>query len=234
MIDTLPVHFTLSEFRAVTPLDEFNIWDCVLERNSERISVKRRDTARENLERILVATFKLANTVGFRAMTLRDLCGETGMSMGGLYGYIQNKDQLAAMIEDMVRYVSGMLPNWFKHLDSPLDQVECIVRAFIYFAEILQPWVFFVFLESRTLAPAQRQVAKESELLTNEHIASLLQATGKMSAPDAFLLAAHCMALAQDWHVKRWKFRSTPISVDAFADSVIQVIRARVASAVID
>ncbi|MBC7502972.1 MAG: TetR/AcrR family transcriptional regulator [Herminiimonas sp.] len=228
MIDTLPVNFTLAEFRKVTPINELNIWDCLLERNGERISVKRRDTARDNLQRILISTFGLANTVGFRAMTLRDLCRETGMSMGGLYGYIQNKDQLAAMIEDMVRYVSGMLPDWFRHLPSPLDQVECMVRAHIYFAEILQPWLFFVFLESRTLAPAQRKVAKASELTTHEHIATLLESTGNLTAAEAFLLAAHCMALAQDWHVKRWKFRSTPVCVDEFADSVVQLIRARV------
>lgn len=231
MIDTLPVNFTLSEFRKVAPLNESNIWECLLDRNSARISVKRRDIARDNLERILVSTFSLANKVGFRAMTLRDLCRETGMSMGGLYGYIQNKDQLAAMIEDMVRYVSGMLTDLFKHLSSPLDQVECMVRAYIYFGEILQPWLFFVFLESRTLAPAQRKIAKASELSTHEHIATLLESTGKLSKGESFLLAAHCMALAQDWHVKRWKFRSTPISVDEFADSVVQMIRARVAVA---
>jgi hypothetical protein len=37
-------------------------------------------------------------------MSLRDLCKEAGLSMGGLHGYIGTKDDLAAMIEDVVRY----------------------------------------------------------------------------------------------------------------------------------
>ncbi len=223
----LPVSFTLSEFRKTTPLDGSNVWALLLDRNSARISVKRRDTALENLEKIFVATFALANSVGFRAMTLRDLCRETGLSMGGLYGYIESKDQLAAMIEDLVRHVSQILPNWFKHVSSPLDQIECLLRAHIYLSEILQPWLYFVFLESRALPSAQREVAKASELGSQSNIAALIESTGKFSGDEASLLAAHCMALIEDWYVKRWKYRTTKISVDHFAQSVVELVRSR-------
>jgi AcrR family transcriptional regulator len=224
----LAVGFTLAEFRAATPLDESNIWEALFDRNSERIGVKRREAALENLEKIFVATFRLANTVGFRAMTLRDLCQETGLSMGGLYAYLENKDQLAAMIEDAVRYVTELLPGWFQHVSAPLDQMECILRAYIYLCEIFQPWLYFVFLESRTLAPAQRDIAKASELYFQSHIAKLINAAGTFPADETYLLAAHCMSLVQDWHLKRRKFRAANISVDAFARSVVQLIRSRV------
>ncbi len=182
MMETLPVSFTLAQFREVTPIDESNIWALLLERNSGRISVKRRDTALENLENIVVATFRLANTVGFQAMTLRDLCRESGFSMGGLYGYIENKDQLAAMIEDMVNHVTEMLPTWFKHVTSEIDQIESILRAYICLSEIFQPWLYFVFLESRTLQPAQRDIAKASELHMQSHLARLIGADAGLSA----------------------------------------------------
>lgn len=227
-IEALPIGFTLAEFRKATPLDESNIWIFLFDRNSERIGVKRRDAALENLEKIFSATFRLANTVGFRAMTLRDLCRETGLSMGGLYGYIENKDQLAAMIEDMVRHATELLPSWFKHFDDPLDQMECILRAYIYLSEIFQPWLYFVFLESRTLPPDQRDIAKSSELSIQSHLAALIKSAGNFSAADAALLAAHCMSLVQDWHLKRWKFRSANISVDAFAKSVVGLLRSYV------
>jgi AcrR family transcriptional regulator len=227
MMETLPVSFTLSQFRNVTPIDENNIWECLLERNGTRISVKRRDTARENLKKIIIATFQLANTVGFQAMTLRDLCRETGFSMGGLYGYIENKDQLAAMIEDMVSHVTEMVPTWFSAVEQPLDQIESILRAYIYLSEIFQPWLYFVFLESRTLQPLQRAIAKGSELHLQSHLARLAQESAGISADDAFLFAAHCMSLAQDWHLKRWKFGAANIPVDKFSQSVVQLSRLR-------
>lgn len=225
MMESLPVNFTLAQFRAVTPLDETNIWTFVFDRNAERIAVKRRAPALENLQKIFNATFHLANTVGFRAMTLRDLCRETGLSMGGLYGYIQNKDQLAAMIEDAVRQVSEQMPTWFLHVQSPQDRIECLLRAFIYSSEILQPWLFFVFLESRALPVEQRKVAKEAELRFHSHLAQTIEATGRFDADGAFLLAAHCMAFVQDWYVKRWKYHAAKIDVDAFAESAVQLLR---------
>jgi len=224
----LPVSFNLAQFRAVTPLDESNLWEALFDRNSERIGVKRRESALENLEKIFVATFRLANTVGFRAMTLRDLCQETGLSMGGLYGYIENKDQLATMIEDSVRYVTEMLPGWFQHVEAPLDQMECILRAYVYLCEIFQPWLYFVFLESRNLPQAQRDTAKASELYFQSHIAKLIHAAGSFPANDVYLLAAHSISLIQDWHFKRRKFRAADISADAFARSVVQLIRSRI------
>ncbi len=224
-IELLPVNFSLAEFRMAIPINESNVWAFLLERNSDRIGVKRREAALENLQKIFEATFLLANTVGFRAMTLRDLCRETGLSMGGLYGYIENKDQLAGMIEDMVRYVTEMLPTWFKHIASPLDELECILRAHIFLSEIFQPWAYFVFLESRTLQLDHRDIAKGSELSIQTHIASLIKTTGSFSADDATLLAAHCMSLVQDWHLKCWKFGGINIDANAFADSVVQFIR---------
>jgi AcrR family transcriptional regulator len=230
-IQVLPAHFTLAQFRRAAPLNETNIWEFLFDRNSARIGVKRRDTAVENLEKIFLATFRLANTVGFPVMTLRDLCRETGLSMGGLYAYIENKDQLAAMIEDLVRHVTQMLPAWFAHITQPAAQIESIVRANIFLAEMFQPWLYFVFLESRTLQPAQRDDAKAAELFIQSHLTALFRNAGEFDDGAAALLAAHCMSLVQDWHLKRWKFRAANVRADAFADSVIDLLRSRLAAA---
>ena len=232
-IQVLPAHFSLAQFRLAVPLNESNIWEFLFDRNSTRIGVKRREAALENLEKIFVATFRLANTVGFAVMTLRDLCRETGLSMGGLYAYIENKDQLAAMIEDFVRYVTEMLPSWFRFVSTPQAEIEAILRANIFLAEMFQPWLYFVFLESRTLQPAQREDAKASELFIESHLAKLIVATGDFSVEAAPLVAAHCMSLVQDWHLKRWKFRAAHIHVDQFADSVVGVLQSHLRNAAI-
>ncbi|MBJ7311003.1 TetR/AcrR family transcriptional regulator [Rugamonas sp. CCM 8940] len=209
----------------MTPLDGANIWAFLLDRYAERIGVKRRKPALENLEKIFNATFRLANDVGFRAMTLRDLCHETGMSMGGLYGYIDGKDQLAEMIEEVVRQATTEIPRMFGGVDSALDRLEGMIRASIYLSEILQPWFYFVFMDSRVLAAEQRQVAKESELYVQTVIAATIEQIVPRPACDATLLAAHCLALFQDWYVKRWKYRAAKISPDDFADSTVRFVR---------
>ncbi|HEY1150128.1 MAG TPA: TetR/AcrR family transcriptional regulator [Pseudoduganella sp.] len=217
--------FDFKQFQATTPLDGTTIWTWLFTRNAQRITVKRARPALENLEKIFAATFRLANEVGFRAMTLRDLCRETGLSMGGLYGYISTKDQLAEMIEDVVRHASGAVPEWYAHVEDPLERLEAMVRGWIYLSELLQPWFYFVYMDSRALKPEQRATAKESEL----NVQAVLADTIRQAAPERpcnpELLAAHCLAAFQDWYVKRWKYRSSKIDVDEFAASVVAVVR---------
>lgn len=217
--------FNFQQFQGMTPLDGVNIWAYLLDRNAERITVKRRKPALENLEKIFNATFKLANEVGFRAMNLRDLCGETGLSMGGLYGYISNKDQLAEMIEDVVRHATHEMPLLFVELRDPLDRIEALIRASIYISEILQPWFYFVFMDSRVLQPQQRNTAKDSELHVQSVIADIIMLIPDRPRGSADLMAAHIMAMFQDWYVKRWKYRAAAVDPDRFADSAVRMMR---------
>ncbi|CAN7473952.1 TetR/AcrR family transcriptional regulator [Duganella sp. Dugasp56] len=221
----MQAQFDFQQFQAMTPLDGENIWAYLLDHNAGRITVKRRKPALENLEKIFRATFKLANDVGFRAMNLRDLCRETGLSMGGLYGYISGKDQLAEMIEDVVRHATHEMPRMFEDVTDPLDKLEALVRASIYVSEILQPWFYFVFMDSRVLQAAQRNTAKESELHVQALIAGVIAQMPRRAEGKPELLAAHVMAMFQDWYVKRWKYRAADVSPDQFADSAVRMMR---------
>jgi len=216
--------FDFEQFQRMTPLNGDTIWTYLVDRHAERIGVKRRKPALENMEKIFVATFRLANDVGFRAMSLRDLCRETGLSMGGLYGYIESKDQLAEMIEDVVRHVIQELPRMFAHVPEPLARLEAIVRATIYLSEILQPWFYFVYMDSRVLSHEQRAMAKGSEMSVQTLISQLLAELKPQPKGDPTLLAAHIMSMFQDWYVKRWKYRAAKVHVDDFADSVLLLI----------
>lgn len=215
----------------MTPLDGANIWAFLLDRYADRIGVKRRKPALENLEKIFNATFRLANEVGFRAMNLRDLCRETGLSMGGLYGYISGKDQLAEMIEEVVRHATQEVPRMFAHVDDPLDRLEALIRASIFLSEILQPWFYFVFMDSRALPPQQRAMAKESELYVQALIVDLIERVQPRPDGAAPLLAAHCMAMFQDWYVKRWKYRAAKVTPDQFAESTVRAVRSYLGAA---
>lgn len=217
--------FDFAQFEKMTPLNGDTIWAYLVDRHAERIGVKRRKPALENMERIFGATFRLANEVGFRAMSLRDLCRETGLSMGGLYGYIDSKDQLAEMIEDVVRHASQELPRMFLHVQAPLERLESLVRATIYLSEILQPWFYFVYMDSRVLSFEQRGMAKNSELSIQAEIADMIGQLQPAPSGNPDLLAAHIVAMFQDWYIKRWKYRAAKVHVDDFADSTLAMIR---------
>jgi AcrR family transcriptional regulator len=211
---TLPPRFSFAQFKQVAPVNTSNLLEFIIERHGKRITVKRTDTAHENLRKIFDATFKIANKVGFAGMSLRDLCKDTGLSMGGLYGYIASKDDLAAMIEDLIRHVGSEIPKWFKSQPSASDRLDATLRGHIFM--------------SRSLSSTQKKVVRDSELTFQKDISQLIVASGVQDYACAEMAAAHCQAVIQDWYVKRWKYKQLNLSVDAFADSVSQLIESLV------
>jgi AcrR family transcriptional regulator len=227
-LDLPSPRFLFADFKRVAPVDAGSVWPLLLERNAHRMTVKRPAAAMENLRAIVETTFRLANKVGFGAMTLRDLSRECGLSMGGLYGYIASKDDLAAMIEDMIRYLAGEIPFWFAGRFTAPERLGATLRAHVYATELLHPWFYFVFLESRTLSDSQRQVAKAAEMAVHQGLTTLVTDAGVDDTTDAHLLAGHLIAVAQDWYVKRWKYKQAKLGVDAFADSLCALAMARI------
>lgn len=225
----LPPYFTLAQFKRVNPIPPDTLWELIYTRNADAIKVKRLPAALDNLRSIFEATFLLANHVGFGAMTLRQLSQATGMSMGGLYGYLQSKDALAAMIEDLIRHIGQEIPNWFtKNAISPLERLDSCLRAHVFMSELLQPWFYFVFMESRVLGAEQRKVAKAADL--DFHVAlegQIAQLLGGANHRNAFLLASHLQSITQDWHVKRWKYKAEGVTADEFANSLTSLIKAQ-------
>jgi AcrR family transcriptional regulator len=224
MVLPLQPHFSFSQFKQVVPLDEARLPEFIIERNAGHITVKRPKAAVENLSRIFESTFRLANQRGFAAMTLRDLCRDTELSMGGLYGYIASKEDLAAMIEDVVRYIGAALPAWFASQPTAILRLDAILRGHIFVSELLHPWFYFVFMESRMLPASQKSVARTAELQLQQELQNLVVEADLAAPEQAALVAAHLQALVQDWYVKRWKYKAQRVSVDAFADSVSRMV----------
>ena len=135
-LDLPSPRFLFADFKRVAPVDASSVWPLLLERNAHRMTVKRPAAAMENLRAIVETTFRLANKVGFGSMTLRDLSRECGLSMGGLYGYIASKDDLAAMIEDMIRFLAGEIPFWFAGRFTPAERLDATLRAHVYISEL--------------------------------------------------------------------------------------------------
>ncbi len=75
----------------------------ILERHRDAVRVRNANLAVANLARIIDATLKLSNWNGFHATSLRDLAKASGLGMGGLYSYFDNKKMLLSMIKPLLR-----------------------------------------------------------------------------------------------------------------------------------
>lgn len=112
-----------------------------------------------------------------------------------------------AMIEDVIRFTSAANPIWFSAQPTALDRLDSTLRGHIFISELLRPWFYFVFMELRTLSASQKTIARYSEMSFQDELSRLYIEAGLTYEENAHLRAAHCVALIQDWYVKRWKYQ---------------------------
>jgi hypothetical protein len=80
------------------------------------------------------------------------------------------------------------------------------------------------------LQAEQRSTAKESEMYVQALFADVIATIPGVPAANPDLIAAHLMAMFQDWYVKRWKYRAADIDPDRFADSAVRMMRGYLAA----
>ncbi|PCJ49215.1 MAG: TetR family transcriptional regulator [Gammaproteobacteria bacterium] len=195
-------------------------------------SIRNQRIAVKNLQTICESTFLLANELGFQAMTLRQLSRQTGMSMGGLYAYIKSKDDLAELIYSFLnRYCVEVISDLIKDNLSADKTLVALIHSHLYLSELLQPWFYFAYMETKNLSKAHKRVAINSELsmeiLLFETIKKGLDDTDFIIKPSsdekAQLIASLIKAMLQDWYLKSWKYKKRKISVDNYADMVVDM-----------
>ncbi len=215
-----PRDTSLRAFRQAWVLEGEPLWRRVFAMHRDKMQIKNAQSSLVNLEKIFACTFRLANSRGFQAMSLRDLSRETGISMGGLYAYIGSKDDLASVIEGVLRQsVDDFLADLARHELSPIERLKAIIHGDIYMNDILHPWYYFCYLEAKGLSREQREAAMALELRFDE---ALLQTfrdgseQGLFRCADMALTASHITAMLQQWYLKRWKFQQQQTSIETY------------------
>ncbi|MEI5682731.1 TetR/AcrR family transcriptional regulator [Mesorhizobium sp. CCNWLW179-1] len=205
----------------------------ILERHRDAVRVQKPHVAVANLARIIEATLKLSNKQGFHATSLRDLAQASGLSMGGLYSYFDNKTTLLSMIlgevSTTVNEVLGAAPEGIAN--DPLEHLKWLIETHIRLTEAMQPWFVFAYMEAKSFPAAERRMAVDSEAATEEIFAAVLRLGvehGIFAIADIDLTASLIKPLLQDWYVKRPKYHRRGTSLEQYRDNVSAFVLAAV------
>ena len=218
-----------TRFRAALNLSRDELYGALLQESQDHIRIKKRAVAIRGLESIVEATLRLAASKGFHAMSLRDLCAESGFSIGGVYAYIKNKADLIRLIQNY-----GFLLTRRTLLDATRsaapgrEKLEAAIRAHLFLSEIMPDWFSFSFMEARNLPPAEKRRAVSAAREIEDIFFGILDEgmeAGLFRRADARLLASLTKALMQDWYLKRHKYRRQEIDVNTYAQSVCDLLQ---------
>jgi AcrR family transcriptional regulator len=207
----------------------------MLERHRGVVRVQKDHVAARKLAKIVSAALELANRDGFHAMSLRDLAGRSGVSMGSLYSYFDSKTTLLTMIltevSATVIEVLGNPPHSFA--SDPRGHLDWLIETHIRLTETMQPWFVFAFMEAKSFPLPARRMAIDSEAATEKIFAEVLKsgvAQGCFTLDDPDLAAALIKPLLQDWYVKRGKYKKRGTTMESYIKAVSAFIDAAVAA----
>lgn len=219
---------TFEDFRQRIVVSMEDICRDIFLENRPSIKIKKEKVVVKNLVTIFEATLKLSNEKGFHAMSLRDLCRETGLSMGGLYSYFSGKEELLEIIQDQGRrMVVKILTESIEGEQEAVKRLEAAIRAHLYLSEVMQAWFFFAYMETRYFRKEEHKKAIAGELYTEEIFVKILddgKRRGCFHFDNSNLTAAVIKAILQDWYLKRWKYSRRGVSVEDYAVFVIDFV----------
>jgi AcrR family transcriptional regulator len=195
--------------------------------NRESIKIKKEGVAVKNLVKIFDAALTISNEKSFAAMSLRDLSAKAGLSMGALYTYFTSKEELLQMIQRQSTVVIQVLMDQLEGIDDPLAKLKRVIHAHLFLSEVMQPWFYFAYMETKNLARHEHKKAIEAELFTEKILIDIMnegQDKGVFKAVQTELLGAVIKAILQDWYLKRWKYARRKVSVENYAAFVLDFV----------
>ena len=217
-----------NDFRKLQIISNEDICRNIFNENSQSIKIKKEERAVKNLLTIYNATLKLSGEKGFSAMSLRDLCLETGLSMGALYSYFSTKEDLLNIIrEQSQRFISKVMLEMIEQAETTQGKLRAAIKSHLYLSEIMPEWFIFFFMETRTMKKEEQKKAIASELFTETIFVDILEEGNKLKAfsvENPVLMASVIKPMLQDWYLKRWKYSRRKVSVDKYAGFVINFV----------
>ena len=125
--------FDFDVFKNRVNMSKENMYREFFRENRDSIKVKKEPVVIRNLIKISEATLSLSNEKGFSAMTMRDLSAGAGLSMGALYSYFSNKDELLDMIQQQsIKVATKVLDDELAGIEDSHLKLKRAIYAHLY------------------------------------------------------------------------------------------------------
>jgi AcrR family transcriptional regulator len=180
------------------------------------------DAARVARRRTQVVTAAIAifGRRGYHASTIRDIAAQAGVSVGLIYQYFGDKeDVLFLAIVDVLDSYRRRIPAVTAQIDEPLERLRAAVHAYCSVIDENVDATVLAYRETKSLRRARRNVIKQKEAQTNALLARYVEdclAAGIFDKRlDVGLFVYQIVMFAHAWALKAWHFRPR-MSVDEY------------------
>ena len=189
-----------------------------------------RDPDRLHEKRTAVAEAALALFIreGVHRTTTRDIARKAGVSVGALFTYFKDKEELLFYIvsreqdragEQLVEVLSQQIAEATRTGTDPEEVLKTVFSTFLRAIHDMRRFILLAYQETKSLNSETRQalIAREQHLqsVIGEAIRYGVE-RGRFSADNIELKAHNIMVLGHAWAIRHWAFAGELESIDAY------------------
>ena len=165
----------------------------------------------ERREQIVRAAVKLFSEQGYFVTTIQQIAREAGISVGLVYQYFREKDDVLFLsLQNVLETYEREIPQALEGLEQPLERLRAALATYCRVVDRLREATVLTYRSTKALRPERRRFIKEGETRTNRLLERCVRAcisAGYMEPVNTQLLVYQYVHFAHAWALKSWAFR---------------------------
>lgn len=168
---------------------------------------------------IIDAATSVMEREGFHRTSMAAVAEAAGISVGLIYQYVENKDDLLQLVLlDVLEDFRAALPAAVEGIEDPIERLARVFGAYCAVIDDRHRALLLAYRETRTLPPEGRRRVMDAERVKLEPFLSAIEdasAQGLMDVADPTLLTYTLVMSAHAWALKHWFLRER-VSLDQY------------------
>ena len=154
---------------------------------------------------------KLFSEQGYYGTTIQSIAREAGISVGLVYQYFREKDDLLYLsLKDVLETYEREIPQALEGVAHPLERLRVAIRTYCRVVDRMREATVLTYRSSKSLRPERRRYVKEGETRTNRLLEACLNECvrqGYMQVANVPLLVYQYVMFAHAWALKGWALK---------------------------
>ena len=181
----------------------------------------------ERREQIVKAATKLFSEQGYYGTTIQDIAREAGISVGLIYQYFRDKDDVLFLtLKVVLETYEKEIPAALDKAEHPLERLCAAIRAYCRVVDRLRDATVLTYRSTKSLRADRRNFIKEGETRTNRLLEGCLRAciaAGHLRPVNDSLLVYQYVLFSHAWALKQWALRGR-YSLDDYVEEGVKLL----------
>lgn len=181
----------------------------------------------ERRQQIILAATKLFSEQGYYGTTIQHIAREAGISVGLIYQYFRDKDDVLFLtLKHVLETYENEIPAAIEGAEHPLERLCLALGAYCRVVDRLRDATVLTYRSTKSLRADRRTFIKEGEERTNRLLEACLRACisgGHVRPLNDYLLVYQFVLFSHAWALKAWALRER-YSLDDYVEEGIKLL----------